>query len=236
VRYSIPKERISSLKEFCIRSIRGRLEYEEFSALKRISLNVERGESLGIVGRNGAGKTTLLKVITRVMKPVEGQVRVEGRISPLLELGAGFDVELTGRENVYLNGTVLGYGRKAMKEKFNRIVEFSELESFIDVPLRMYSSGMTARLAFAIAIDTEPEILAIDEVLEVGDASFMYKSGTRVREFCNSGATVLLVSHNTDRIRKLCSKVLWLDGGEIMALGNPEEVIQEYMKTFDGNN
>jgi len=236
VNYIILKERVTSFKEFVIRSITGRNEYDHLWALVDVSFEVTRGESVGIIGCNGAGKTTLLKTITRVMKPTEGKVIVKGRVSPLLELGAGFDTELTGRENVFLNGAVLGYSRTVMKGKLKRIVEFSELGSFIDAPLRMYSSGMTARLAFSIAIDTEPDVLAIDEILEVGDAAFMKKSGRRVREFCDSGATVLLVSHNMDRIRELCKRVLWLHGGRIRAFGDPDKVVGDYLEAFSAKS
>lgn len=229
VRYRVPKERIPSLKEYAIRWLNGkRVEYADFWALRDIDLEVAKGEVLGIIGQNGAGKSTLLKVIARVMRPTKGNVRVVGKAAPLLELGAGFDMELTGRENVYLNGAILGFSRRKMDQKFERIVDFAELWDFIDAPLRTYSTGMVARLGFAIATDVEPDILLIDEVLAVGDERFRKKCGDRIREFLANGATVLLVSHSTDTVRSMCDRALWLEQGQVQGLGDARRVVYEY--------
>lgn len=202
-----------------------------FWALKDIDLHINKGEVLGLVGSNGAGKSTLLKVVAGVMKPTIGSVKVEGKICPMIELGAGFDTELTARENIYLNGAVLGYSKKFIDDKFNEIVEFSELKDFLDVPLRNFSSGMVARLAFSIATLVEPEILIVDEILAVGDMNFQIKSGNKMRSMINGGTTVLFVSHSVDVIKNLCTKVLWLEKGKIKMIGDPIKVCDKYEKS-----
>jgi ABC-type polysaccharide/polyol phosphate transport system ATPase subunit len=224
VRYTVPHQRIPTLKEFAIRWLRRQLEWREFRALNDVSLRVEHGEAVAIIGRNGAGKTTLLKVIARVLRPREGTVKAEGRLVPLLELGAGFDPELSGRENVFLNGALLGQSRKYMAKRFDDIVAFAELEEFIDAPLRTYSTGMVARLGFAIATDVEPEVLLLDEVLSVGDVGFQQKCSERMNRFREQGVTFILVSHSMNVVRELCQRAVWLDGGRVRADGPSEQV------------
>jgi ABC-2 type transport system ATP-binding protein len=221
-------ERISSLKEYTIRRLKRNLAFRDFWALKQVSFQVARGECFGIIGPNGAGKSTLLKVIARVLHPTSGRVRVWGRVCPLLELGAGFDPELTGRENIFLNGTILGFTRKDLEARQQRIIEYAGLQEFIDAPLRTYSSGMVARLGFAIVTDEKPDILIIDEILSVGDAEFQEKSGKRMSQFLHSGTTILLVSHSLKEIQKFCQRVIWLKQGRLQAEGPPERVIQQY--------
>ena len=187
-----------------------------------------KGETVGIIGPNGAGKSTLLKVIARVIRPTRGRVRLRGRVAPLLELGAGFDYEMTGRENVFLNGAVLGFSRKDMARRLDRIVAFSGIGEFIDAPVRTYSSGMVARLGFAVATDVRPEVLIIDEVLAVGDTEFQRKSAARIREFRESGSTILVVSHSPASIKALCSRALWLEHGAIRLMGPVDEIVDQY--------
>jgi ABC-type polysaccharide/polyol phosphate transport system ATPase subunit len=228
VRYRLPKERIRSVKEFVIKSFRSRIEYEEFWALKNISFQVLPGEMLGIIGRNGAGKSTLLKLIARVMKPVHGAVRVPGKVAPMIELGGGFDHELSGRENVYLFGSILGINRREMDKKFDAIVTFAELEEFMEAPLRAYSSGMIMRLGFAIVIAVEPEIMILDEILAVGDTAFQEKCQAHIAQFRQAGGTILFVSHSLEQILQFCDRALWLDHGELRGWGNTGEVVQQY--------
>jgi ABC-2 type transport system ATP-binding protein/lipopolysaccharide transport system ATP-binding protein len=228
VQYRLPRERIPTFKEFAINWIRGRVEYEALDALSHASLRVGRGESVGIVGRNGAGKTTMMKVIARVLRPTGGTVAVRGLVAPLLELGAGFDMELSGRENVFLNGAILGRSRREMQKRFDRIVEFSELGHFIDAPLRTYSTGMVARLGFAIATDVEPDILLVDEVLSVGDIEFQRKCVTRIEEILARGTTLVLVSHSPESVLQLCAHVVWLEGGRVVADGPAREVVDAF--------
>lgn len=230
LRYHVPREQIRSFKEFVIRKAQGRVVYEEFWALKDVSFNVNKGEMFGLIGKNGAGKSTLLKLIARVLKPVTGRVWVNGKVAPLLSVGAGFHHELTGRENIFLNGTLLGFTHKQMEEKFESIVEFSELADFIDAPIRSYSSGMVARLGFAVATDSKPDILIVDEVLAVGDEAFQLKCFSRIKSYQEQGMTTLLVTHNSDRIRKFCDRVAWLQKGEIKMLGSVEDVIDSYVE------
>jgi lipopolysaccharide transport system ATP-binding protein len=229
VRYRVAKERIPSIKEFTIRWIKGEISYNEFWALQNINLEIERGEVFGIIGPNGAGKSTLLKVVARVLRPTNGRVRVHGRIAPLLELGAGFDHELTGRENIYLNGAILGYSRKNIEARFHRIVEFAGLAEFIDAPLRTYSTGMIARLGFAVATDVRPEILIVDEILGVGDAEFQTKSFERIQNFQGSGTTILLVTHDLSRVQEMCARAVWLDHGKVVAMGTASAVATQYL-------
>jgi ABC-type polysaccharide/polyol phosphate transport system ATPase subunit len=231
--YRLPKERIPSLKEYAIRRLRRAIVYEDFWALHGVSLAVRRGEVFGIIGRNGSGKSTLLRVVARVLKPTRGRVRVSGRIAPLLELGAGFDAELTGRENVYLNGAILGYTRQQIRTYFDRIVDFAGVHDFIDAPLRTYSSGMVVRLGFAVATEVQPDVLIVDEVLAVGDAEFQQKSSERIKQFHANGATMLLVSHNLQTVRNLCSRVAWLEQGVLRAVGSADAVVQQYEASID---
>jgi len=230
VRYSATDQRIRSFKEYAIRFIKGEMQFKEFSALKNISLQVNEGELLGIIGRNGAGKSTLLKVISRVLIPTEGRVRLRGRVSPLIELGAGFHPELTGMENIFVNGTLLGHSRKEIESHIGEIIDFAEIGAFINSPIRTYSSGMVARLGFAISTTWVPEILIIDEILSVGDENFRKKSSKRMEEFREKGTATILVSHNLDSISKLCSRVIWMEKGEIKAEGKTKDVIRTYKK------
>ena len=228
--YRLAKQRIPSLKEYAIHFLRGSLSYEKLWALRDIDLTVRRGETLGIIGRNGAGKSTLLKVISKVFKPTQGTARVSGRIAPILELGSGFDYELTGLENIFLNALLLGHTKREIQAKVDGIVEFSGLGDFIRSPLRNYSSGMQARLGFAIATAWVPDILILDEVLSVGDVTFTHRCEARLRTFHDAGATVLIVSHATQAITKNCTRAIWLDDGEMKADGPAEEVIALYLR------
>ncbi len=231
--YRMSNDKIMSLKEFITSIIRGKIKYTEFQALKNISFEVKRGETIGLVGRNGAGKSTLLKIISGILKPTVGSIETRGNIVPMLELGSGFDMDLTGIENIFLNGAVLGYSEKFLKEKVNEIIEFSELGDFINSPIRNYSSGMLARLAFSIAAVVEPEILIVDEILSVGDVAFQEKSKARMLELMNGGTTVLFVSHSIDQIRELCNRVIWLENGGIKKIGSTQEVCDEYILSFE---
>ncbi|HOQ76809.1 MAG TPA: ABC transporter ATP-binding protein [Thermoclostridium sp.] len=228
MKYIITHDRIQSLKEFTVAFLKRKLVYEEFWALKGISFEVEKGEVMGIIGRNGAGKSTLLKIISGILKPTEGSVQLKGNIVPMLELGSGFDYDLTGRENIFLNGSILGYSERFLKGKFDEIVEFAELDKFIDVPIRNYSSGMLMRLAFSIATVVEPDILIVDEILAVGDEAFQAKSKARMMELMGGGTTVLFVSHNLDQIREICNRVIWLDEGKIKMEGETQQVCDAY--------
>ncbi len=229
MRFRMNNDRIMSLKEFVTTAIRGKLEYNEFTALDHVSFTVEQGQTLGLIGRNGAGKSTMLKVISGILKPTEGTVRTEGNIVPMLELGSGFDFDLTGRENIFLNGSILGYSEAFLKEQYERILEFSELGQFIDTPIRNYSSGMLARLAFSVASMVEPEILIVDEILSVGDAAFQEKSRARMLELMGGGTTVLFVSHSMEQIREMCDKVIWLEQGHVKMAGPTDEVCGAYV-------
>ena len=204
---------------------------EYFWALKDVNVNIEKGEVVGIVGSNGAGKSTLLKVVSGVMKPTKGSVEVGGTISPMIELGAGFDPELTARENIYLNGAILGYSKQMLDEKFDEIVEFSELKDFLEVPVKNFSSGMTAKLAFSIATIVNPEILIVDEILSVGDMHFQEKSKNKMMTLINGGTTVLYVSHSLDSIKELCTKVIWIEHGVVQMVGDTEKVCKAYAKS-----
>lgn len=228
MRYLMTYDRIQSIKEYIVQMLRGKIKYEEFWALKNVSFEVERGEVVGIIGHNGAGKSTLLKVISGILKPTGGELEVHGNVVPMLELGSGFDRDLTGRENIFLNGSILGYSEKYLKEKYEQIVEFSELGKFIDVPIRNYSSGMLMRLAFSIATVVQPEILIVDEILAVGDAAFQEKSKARMLELMSGGTTVLFVSHSLEQIREMCDRVIWLEHGQIKAIGATKEICDAY--------
>lgn len=228
VKYMVSYDKITSMKEFIISSLKHKVKYEEFWALKNISFEVKKGEVLGIIGHNGAGKSTLLKVISGILKPTTGTVKIEGNIVPMLELGSGFDFDLTGRENIFLNGAILGYSKEFLEEKYDEIVEFSELGKFIDMPIRNYSSGMMMRLAFSIATVVNPEILIVDEILAVGDEDFQRKSRARMLELMSGGTTVLFVSHSIDQIREMCNRVIWLEHGEIQLIGDTKDICDIY--------
>ena len=228
MKFNLSQEKLDSLKEYVIKLLKRQLKYNEFWALKHIDFKVEKGDRIGILGLNGAGKSTLLKVIAGVFKPTEGEIIRHGRIVPLLELGAGFDSQYTGKENIYLYGSVLGYSKQFVDEKFDEIVEFSELGEFIDVPIKNYSSGMKARLGFSIATLVEPDILILDEVLSVGDAKFRKKSEAKIMSMFGSGVTVLFVSHSLEQVQRLCNKAILLDHGELIAQGTIEEVSAVY--------
>ena len=226
--FNLNKEKVDNIKEYFIKLVTRKLHYNEFWALTDISFEVEEGERLGVLGFNGAGKSTMLKVIAGVLKPTKGSVKVNGVIAPLLELGAGFDMNYTGAENIYLYGATMGYSRKYIQERYDEIVEFSELGEFIDVPVKNYSSGMRARLGFAIATAVEPEVLILDEVLSVGDAKFRIKSENKIKSMFDKGVTVLFVSHNTAQVRRLCTKAVLLEKGRVIASGTADEVCDIY--------
>ncbi len=233
VKYRLARQKPKTLQEYFIHRLKGgRISYEDFWALKGISLSLRRGEALGIIGSNGAGKSTLLKTIAGVLEPAMGRLTVNGKVAPLIELGAGFDMELTGKENIFLNASILGFSRKEIYQKYDRIVEFSELSDFIYSPLKNYSSGMVSRLAFSIATEAEADILIIDEILSVGDAHFKKKSRERISEIKEKGVAILFVSHNLDEVTDFCDKVLWLNEGETKMFGNPEKVVEEYIRMY----
>lgn len=230
MRFRMANDRINSIKEYLVQFLKKRLKYSEFEALKDVSFTVERGEIVGLIGHNGAGKSTMLKIISRIMKPTEGNVVVRGNVVPMLELGSGFDYDMTGRENIFLNGAILGYSEEFLKSKYQEIVDFSELGPFIDTPIRNYSSGMISRLAFSIASAVNPEILIVDEILGVGDADFQIKSQNRMMEMMGGGTTVLMVSHNIKQIREMCDRVVWIEHGQVVDYGDAEHLCSEYEK------
>lgn len=231
VRYRLPGERIQTFKEYAIRFIQRRIQFKEFHALRGVSLDIKKGDLFGIIGQNGAGKSTLLKVISRVLIPKDGRVLIKGKVSPLLELSAGFHPELTGRENIFINGTLLGHSRSEIEEHIDEVIEFAELGAFIDAPLRTYSSGMVARLGFAASTTWKPEILILDEVLSVGDEAFQRKCKTRMESFRSEGTTTIFVSHSMETVIALCNRVAWLDHGTVQAVGTPNEVIEAYRQS-----
>lgn len=228
VRYRAPEQKYKSFKEYAIRVVQRQVRFREFLALDKISIEIKRGEMFGIIGRNGAGKSTMLKVISRVIAPTEGRVWIKGRVSPLLELGAGFHPELTGRENIFLNGTLLGHSMNEIRQMIDRILDFAELGRFIDAPVRTYSTGMVARLGFSIATAWRPEILIVDEILAVGDEAFREKCYARLEGYRDGGTTTFMVSHNMDTLLSLCTSAIWLDHGKIMAIGNAKDVVAAY--------
>jgi ABC-2 type transport system ATP-binding protein len=228
VQYSVPEERIGTFKEYAIRFLQRRIHFHSFWALDEVSLSIQRGEVFGVIGRNGAGKSTLLKVISRVLRPTRGRIVIYGRVAPLLELGAGFHPELSGRENIFLNGALLGYSRKDMEACFDQIVDFAELRPFIDASIRTYSSGMYARLGFAVATAHIPDILLVDEILSVGDGEFQQKCFDRIKEFRSQGSTIVMVSHNMDQVQRLCQRAAWINKGKIELEGEPASVIARY--------
>lgn len=229
MRFRMNSDRILSLKEFVTTALRGKLKYQEFTALDHVSFSVQKGETLGLIGRNGAGKSTMLKIISGILKPTSGSVTCHGNIVPMLELGSGFDMDLTGEENIFLNGAIMGYREEFLREKYQEIVAFSELDEFINSPIRNYSSGMLMRLAFSIATVVDPEILIVDEILAVGDAAFQEKSKKRMLELMSGGTTVLFVSHNIDQIMEMCDQVIWLEHGQIKMIGAASDVCSQYI-------
>lgn len=232
MKFNLGIEKDFSIKQAFINALTNKRKKKEcFLALKNVTFNVEKGDVVGLIGSNGAGKSTLLKVVSGVMKPTTGKVEVDGVISPMIELGAGFDLNLTARENIYLNGAILGYSKKFLDSKFDEIVEFSELKDFLDVPVKNFSSGMTAKLAFSIATIVDPEILIVDEILSVGDIRFQEKSKNKMLDMIKGGTTVLYVSHSIQSIKDLCNKVIWLDHGEIVKMGDTKEICDEYYKS-----
>ena len=226
--FNMSKEKIDNLKEYFIKLLKRQLMYEDFTALNNVSVEVKKGEVFGIVGYNGSGKSTLLKIISGILKPTVGSVKVHGSIAPLIELGAGFDLDLTARENIFLNGSVLGFSNQMIEEKFDDIVEFSELREFLDVPMKNYSSGMVARIGFSVATMVKPEILIVDEILSVGDFLFQQKCEQRINDLMQGGTTVLIVSHALEQIRRLCNRVMWLDKGKIKMVGETQAVCDAY--------
>ena len=230
ISYRMPHDKIQSIKEYLVALLKRKLQYEEFHALTGVSFEIKKGEVVGIVGNNGAGKSTLLKVISGILKPATGSVTLGGNVVPMLELGSGFDYDLTGHENIFLNGAILGYSESFLKSKYDEIVAFSELGDFINIPVRNYSSGMIMRLAFSIASMVNPDILIVDEILAVGDAAFQEKSYARMMELMSHGTTVLLVSHNIEQVRRLCDRVIWLDHGKIVTEGPASEICDQYTK------
>ena len=228
MKFNMSKEKVDNLKEYFVKFVKKELTYQEFWALKDVNFKVKKGERVGIVGLNGAGKSTLLKVIAGVLKPTEGSVTTYGKIVPLLELGAGFDKQYTGAENIYLYGSMLGYSKSFIDSKYDEIVEFSELGDFIDVPMKNYSSGMRARLGFSIATVVIPEILILDEVLSVGDAQFKKKSEAKIQSMFDKGVTVLFVSHSLEQVKRICDKAVMLEHGNVIAYGDVEQVATVY--------
>lgn len=230
MRFNLSSEKFDSFKEYVIKSLKKQVSYDEFWALKDVSFEVKRGDSLGLIGLNGSGKSTMLKTIAGVLKPTKGNVTVGGNIAPLIELGAGFDMDLTARENVFLNGALLGYNRAQMEAQYEDIVEFSELRDFMDVPVKNFSSGMVSRLAFAIATIGIPDILIVDEVLSVGDFRFQEKCEARIQNMKDQGTTILFVSHSIEQVKKICNKVVWLDHGVLKMFGDAQEICSIYEK------
>lgn len=234
IRFNLGIEKINTLKERFIKAIKHELPQNEFWVLKNITFNIDKGDVLGIIGANGAGKSTLLKVVSGVLKPTKGNVSVQGKIAPMLELGAGFDLELTAKENIYLNGAILGYKKKFLETKYQEIVDFSELHDFMDVPIRNFSSGMLARLAFSISTLVNPEVLIVDEILSVGDISFQRKSYDKMAKMIQGGTTVLFVSHDATTIKNMCNKAIWLDKGEMIMFDTSEIVCNAYIQHYSG--
>lgn len=233
VKFNLAREKVDSLKEYFVRLLKGSHKVDEFFALKNVSFNIEKGDSFALVGSNGSGKSTMLKVISGIYKPTSGNLVVNGRIAPMIELGAGFDMDLTARENVFLNGAVLGYSRDFMKQNFNAIIDFAELWDFVDVPMKNFSSGMQARLGFSIATLVDPDILIVDEILSVGDAHFREKCEAKMSEMKKKGVTLILVSHSINQILSVCKNAVWINKGNLMMVGTAEDVCNEYMKNKD---
>ena len=229
MKFNLSTEKVDNLKEYFIRTIKRNSMYNEFTALDDVSFQVRKGEVFGLVGLNGSGKSTMLKLVSGIYKPTSGTIRVDGVLAPLIELGAGFDMNLTARENVYLNGSVMGYSKKFLQEKFDEIIDFAELRDFVDVPLKNYSSGMVARLGFAIATVIEPDILICDEILAVGDFQFQQKCEERINQMRAHGVTILFVSHSIEQVQRICHRALWLDHGHLKMIGPVDEVCPAYI-------
>jgi len=228
LKYHLPTEKVGTLKEFFVRLFKGKLRYKEFWVLNDVSVEVKKGESLALIGLNGCGKTTLLKAIAGILEPTKGEVRLGGTIAPLINLGAGFDKEATAKENVFLNGAILGYSKKQMQEKYDSIVEFAELKDFMNTPIKNFSSGMLSRLGFAIAVDVQPDILLVDEVLSVGDFRFKEKCQKKIEEMMAKGTTLVYVSHNMNEVLRLCKHALWLKDYKVQMYGESAEVVESY--------
>lgn len=229
MRFNLAREKVDNLKEYVLRCLkRKNTSIDEFWALKDVSFSVKRGESFALVGANGSGKSTMLKIISGILTPTKGSVKVHGNIAPLIELGAGFDMQLTGRENIFLNGAILGFSKKEMQNKYDEIVEFSELGDFIEVPVKNYSSGMIARLGFSCATTVWPDVLIVDEILSVGDQRFQEKCSERMENMIKNGTTIILVSHSENDVKRICKKAAWLDKGKLLFLGDAEEAIKKY--------
>lgn len=230
IRFNLASEKVDNLKEYIIKMVKKQLLFQEFLAVKNASFEIKKGEAWGIVGTNGSGKSTLLKAISGIIKPYKGTIAVKGSVAPLIELGAGFDPNLTARENIFLNGCVLGHTKKYMEEHFNEIVEFAELGDFLDSPIKNYSSGMTARLGFSIATMVRPEILIVDEILSVGDFKFRQKCEKRMEEMLSGGTTLLYVSHSIETVKKMCTHAIWMNKGNVIMIGNVDDVCDAYME------
>lgn len=233
MRFNLEQEKTDTIKEYVLKMLRHRLKFNEFYALKNVSFSVEKGEAVALIGANGSGKSTMLKIIAGVLQPTSGKALVKGSIAPLIELGAGFDMDLTARENIFLNGAVLGYSRGFIEKNFDEIVSFAELGNFIDVPVKNYSSGMVARLGFSIATQVKTDILIVDEILAVGDFMFQQKCYRRMEEMLSGGTTLLFVSHDADQVKRLCGRAIWLDHGGVVADGEVEAVCEEYRRAAE---
>ena len=235
VRFNLEQEKTDTIKEYLLKLVKGQLHFNEFYALRDVSFNVERGDSLALIGTNGSGKSTMLKLIAGVLYPSRGKVSVKGSIAPLIELGAGFDIDLTARENIFLNGAVLGHSRAYMKKHFDEIVDFAEIEEFIDVPVKNFSSGMVARLGFSIATQVRADILVVDEILAVGDFMFQQKCYRRMEEMLSGGTTLLFVSHDAEMVKRMCRRAVWLNDGVMMDIGEASAVCDNYRAAMEAN-
>ena len=235
VRFNLEQEKTDTIKEYLLKLVKGQLHFNEFYALRDVSFNVERGDSLALIGTNGSGKSTMLKLIAGVLYPSRGKVSVKGSIAPLIELGAGFDIDLTARENIFLNGAVLGHSRAYMKKHFDEIVDFAEIEEFIDVPVKNFSSGMVARLGFSIATQVRADILVVDEILAVGDFLFQQKCYRRMEEMLSGGTTLLFVSHDAEMVKRMCRRAVWLNDGVMMDIGEAAAVCDKYRAAMEAN-
>ena len=236
MRFNLAKERTDTIKEYILKLAKRQLFFDEFWALQDVSFSVQPGESLALIGRNGCGKSTMLKVIAGVMSATRGKVNVRGNIAPLIELGAGFDMDLTARENIYMNGAIMGFDRKFMDRHFDEIVDFSELQEFLDVPVKNFSSGMVARLGFSVATIVEAEILIVDEILAVGDVAFQKKCEQRMTKLLSGGTTLIFVSHSGEQVKRLCKKAVWLDHGVVQMQGDSGPVYDAYQQFLNGGN
>ena len=232
IKFNLSSEKIDSMKDYLVKRLKGQISFDEFWALQDISFSMNRGDSVALIGLNGCGKSTLLKTIAGVLKPTKGSVKVYGSIAPLIELGAGFDHDLTAEENIYLNGAILGYGRQEMQKHYEDIVEFSELRDFMNVPIKNFSSGMLARLAFSIATIGNPDLLIVDEVLSVGDFRFQEKCERRIQNMMKEDTSILFVSHSIEQVQKLCKRAIWIEQGHIVKAGTTEEVCPEYREAY----